>query len=636
VKVDLEAPGSNMFENIIIADMESDGLLDVITKIHTMGIAWRHNGKWAVKSTTDYEDMKRLLLKEDALIAGHNFCKFDIPAFERILGIKVKATILDTLPLSQALFPFRGKHGLESWGEELGVKKPEIENWTDLSIEEYQHRVEEDCKINAKLWDIIEEKLKFLYGNNTKKAMQYCKYLAFKAECLREQEENPIPIDAQLCQSTLERFEKMKQDKIEELIPAMPKAVSTYKSKPAKMTRKDGSISAMGQKWLDLLEENGLPADHEEPIPVYKTPNPNSSQQIKDWLLSIGWKPEIYKEGVNGKVPQLRNNDKELCKSVMKLAEKEPAILALEGISVLTHRIGVLKGFLKNLSFSNTVVAGATSFTNTLRLQHTSPVVNLPKVITKGDDKDSIKDGKWIRGVMKAPEGMLFCGSDMSSLEDRMKQHYIYPLDPEYVHEMMTEDFDPHLDLAVTAEAITQEQADAHKRGEEDHGKVRHIYKTANYSCQYGVGPTTLSKTISKSKAEAQGVIEAYWKRNWAVEKVAESLEVKERRGEMWMKNPVNGFYYNLRSEKDRFSLLCQGGGTYIFDMWLYYARSKGVKMCLQYHDEKGSFLMDTPEEKEKRTEVLKWAVQQVNKSLKLNREMDVDVQFGKSYADVH
>lgn len=624
-----------MFDKIIIADMESDGLLDVATKIHCMGVAWKIKGQWAVKSTTSYDDMRNLLQKEDAIIAGHHFCRFDVPAFEKLLGIEVKATILDTLALSQALFPFRTVHGLEKWGEELGVKKPEIEDWVNLSEEEYRERVEEDCKINAKLWDKIIDKLVYLYDGNEKQILKYCKYLAFKADCLREQEENPIYIDVDLCEKTLRRFEKMKEEKIEELKPAMPKAVKSLKTKPKTIYKKNGELSVTGEKWLELLKERGLPEDHEEPVPMYKTPNPNSAPQVKEWLFTLGWEPVFFKEGANGSIPQLRN-DSGLCGSVLALAEKEPAIEALEGISILTHRIGVLKGFLKNLKFNNTVVASATSYTNTLRLQHTSPIVNLPKVITKGADKGGIKDGKWVRGVMVAPEGQLFCGSDMSSLEDRMKQHYIYPYDPEYVKEMLTEDFDPHLDLAVLAGAITQEQADAHKAGKEDHGKVRHIYKTGNYSLQYGVGVPKLAKSAGVSQSKAKEVKEIYWERNWAVKKAADSFKVKHKSGEMWMLNPVNGFYYNLRSEKDKFSLACQGGGTYVFDMWLYYMRSKGVKISLQMHDEKGSYLKDCPKEIAQREKDLKWAVQQVNKSLKLNRDMDVDVQFGKSYADVH
>ena len=35
-------------------------------------------------------------------------------------------------------------------------------------------------------------------------------------------------------------------------------------------------------------------------------------------------------------------------------------------------------------------------------------------------------------------------------------------------------------------------------------------------------------------------------------------------------------------------------------------------------------------------TKLLKWAVAQVNDELKLNRDLDVDVDFGRTYAAIH
>ena len=80
------------------------------------------------------------------------------------------------------------------------------------------------------------------------------------------------------------------------------------------------------------------------------------------------------------------------------------------------------------------------------------PLVNLP-----GVDKPW---GKEIRGCLIAPEGYTLCGSDMVSLEDTTKRHYMQPLDPDYVAEMSLDGFDPHLSLAVFAGAITQAEYD--------------------------------------------------------------------------------------------------------------------------------------------------------------------------------
>jgi hypothetical protein len=66
--------------------------------------------------------------------------------------------------------------------------------------------------------------------------------------------------------------------------------------------------------------------------------------------------------------------------------------------------------------------------------------------------------GKEIRSCIIAPDGYVICGSDMVSLEDTSKRHFIQPLDPDYVAEMQQEGYDPHLSLAVFAGVITLEE----------------------------------------------------------------------------------------------------------------------------------------------------------------------------------
>ena len=62
--------------------------------------------------------------------------------------------------------------------------------------------------------------------------------------------------------------------------------------------------------------------------------------------------------------------------------------------------------------------------------------------------------------------------------------------------------------------------------------------------------------------------------------------------------------------------------------------RREGVIPVLQMHDEMMAY--NRPEDKEKVKKILKDAVANVNRQLPLNREMDIDAQFGGSYASVH
>jgi len=141
-------------------DIETNGLLDVLDKIHV--ISWQEVGSNEVHHTHDYDEMRKFIASADVLVA-HNQIRFDIPAVEKVLGIKVKARLIDTLALSWYLNHDRLKHGLEGYGVEYGVPKPVVTDWNSLTPEDYAHRCIEDVKINSRLWRDLQSKLKRLY-----------------------------------------------------------------------------------------------------------------------------------------------------------------------------------------------------------------------------------------------------------------------------------------------------------------------------------------------------------------------------------------------------------------------------------------------------------------------------------------
>lgn len=166
--------------------------------------------------------------------------------------------------------------------------------------------------------------------------------------------------------------------------------------------------------------------------------------------------------------------------------------------------------------------------------------------------------------------------------------------------------------------------------------QIRKKAKTTTYSATYGVGADKLSRTAGTSKEEATTLLEGFWKLNWAVKAFAESQEIKTVAGQMWVRNPVNGYWYTLRFKKDIFSTLNQGTGAYCFDQWVAYYLTKRPNIIGQFHDESINCLPDTEEEKEEHKEVLIWAIDKVNQKLKLNVDLGIDVQFGYKYSQIH
>jgi len=198
----------------------------------------------------------------------------------------------------------------------------------------------------------------------------------------------------------------------------------------------------------------------------------------------------------------------------------------------------------------------------------------------------------------------------------------------------MTDDFDPHLDICVAGGMLSKLDVDNHKSGLADYSKQRKLGKAANYACVYGAGGATVARSAGISQDEGDRLVEAYWKRNWSVEAVANAQKVKTCRKQKWLYNPVSKLWYSLRHEKDRFSTLNQGTGVWCFDTWVGYQRQKGLPQVAQMHDETVNCVKEGNEGRA--AKVLRWAINKTNEELKLNRELDIDIQYGKSYADIH
>jgi DNA polymerase III epsilon subunit-like protein len=612
-----------------VFDIETNGFLDVMTKIHVL--AYQREDMEEPVFTHDYDEMRKFFLTEDVVI-GHNIIRFDNPAIEKLLGIKVNCQVIDTLGLSWYLNHERDRHGLEWYGEDYGIPKPKVVDWDSLTPEDYAHRCVEDVKINVRLWKSLNYKLGKLYSDEAGK-QRLISYLNFKLECAALQEQMGWKLDVEKATRYAGQLTVMKEDKTHQLAQIMPKKINYKKvSRPKLMHKKDGSLSSRGEAWLDLLNQNGQRETTQtiNVIASTEVANPGSTDQVKDWLWSLGWQPETHKftrnkeTGEEKMIPQVRK-DGELCNSVKKLIEVDSSVEVLEGLTVLTHRLGIFTGFLESHrdGYLRASIAG---LTNTLRFKHMKPLVNLPGV-------DKVW-GKEIRECLIAPDGYTLCGADMVSLEDTTKRHYMKPLDPDYVAEMSKEGFDPHLDLAKHAGVITQNDIDMHNSGERSLKALRKNYKVVNYSATYGIGASKLARETGMSLSEAANLLEAFWSRNWSVEAVAKTLEVREVNGSMWLKNPVSGFWYSLRSDKDRFSTLNQGTGVFCFDSWLAICIKNGIKAIGQFHDEVIA-LVPNGQEEETAT-IMKGAIQRLNTKLALNVPLDVDPQFGNNYAEIH
>lgn len=628
-----------------VFDIESDGLLDTVTKIHCLSYQkFEFNNLLEKGTLTTYQEIKDFFDGEK-IVAGHNIIGYDLPLVEKILGKKVENKAIDTLGLSYFLYPDRKSHGLESWGKTVGVLKPEVEDWSEQPLEVYINRCEEDVEINSKIFIKFLRQLASLYDNDIDKMMQFISYLNYKLECSFAQEVQGIPLNKELNEKYFnETFEAL-EAKRKVLQEAMPEDIGKLlKSQPKKMFVKTGELSKKGKEWISFLNENKLPLTTKE---VRELPNPGSIPQLKKWLERFGWEPETFKvsDSTGLPIPQISLPfGQGICPSVKKLYHLEPRLEELEQFFMIRHRNGLFKGYRDKLREDGKVGASIGGFTKTLRMTHRKPLANLPK--------PSVYFGRQIREVLTIPDdSYIMIGSDISGLEDNTKQHFIYPYDPQYVEEMRVPGFDPHLDIGVLAGLISEEELEFYKYADNSNSlveeekvrfrnlkSVRGTSKNANFAATYGAMPPKISEIAKIPLTQAELLFETYWERNWAIKKVAESCVVKYIGGKTWIQSPLSGFWLLLTSDKDRFSAINQNAGVFVFDLWVRNVRREinklGIELCLQYHDE--VLLYFKKEYLEEVTKILHESMEKVNQFLKLNVEIGISVDIGSNYAECH
>jgi len=566
----------------LLFDIETDGLLDTLTKVHCIALMDVDTRVILTFDPTSIEQGLKALMKADELI-GHNIMGFDIPALLKVYpDFKPPKKITDTLVLSRLIWPnlreldFKkekiprksfGSHSLEAWGYRLKCHKGDFGQDTDWA--EFTPEMLEYCKqdvwVNKTLLDTINKK-EFSHD-------------AIRLEhdihriCL-EQERLGFPFEEQ-------------------------KAAALY-----------SRLSARREELKTQLQEQFEPNVIQLKTKTKVIPfNPASRQQIADRLMKRGWKPEEETDSGQPKVDE----------SVLAKIDLPEAKLLLEFL-MLNKRIGQLaegaNAWLK-LSKQGRIHGRVTTMgAVTSRATHQRP--NLAQV-------PSLRAayGKECRELFHAPIGWEIMGSDMSGIELRCLAHFMARFDK-----------GKYADIILNGDIHTANQ---HAAGL----KTRDQSKVFVYSLIYGAGPAKIGSIIGQGIRGGSALKKRFLSNLPALANLQEAVQDRAKTGSLV---GLDKRIIPVRSPHSALNTLLQCAGALLAKQWVVefhnVAKEQGFNHGKDYqqvawvHDEiqvlvpkgKGDIFGKISQE----------AIERAGKHFKFRIKLDTEYNIGSTWAETH
>jgi DNA polymerase I len=516
-------------------DIETNGLLDTCTKIHSLCIQDADTGKeYSCCDQQGYMSVNEGLsiLACADMIIGHNIIKFDLPVIQKLhLDWTTKALIRDTLVCTRLIwpditdsdyerirahkeFPARliGRHSLEAWGYRIReykgdfCKETDWQNWS----KEMQEYCMQDVTVTLDLWNHI-------------KAQKYSE-TAIDLEhdfqkILWTQEQNGFPFAKDRAVKLYSTLSARRETLSQELLTLFPPKIVQTEFTPKRDNKAKG--------W-----KAGVAVIREKEVPF----NPASRQQIADRLIEQGWKPDDFTDTGHPVV------DETALSSL-----HTPATDALCEYLMLQKRIGQLaEGNNAWLKLEKDGVIYGTVITNgavTGRCTHSSPnMAQIPAIHSPY--------GKECRSLFGPPEGWMQVGCDASGLELRCLAHYMSAYDGgAYANVILTGDI--HTENQKAAGLETRDQA-----------------KRFIYAFLYGAGDIKLGSVVSpqadeetQRKAGKQLKAKFFKKLPAFKQLITDVQNTAQKRGYL---RGLDGRRLHIRSQHSALNTLLQSAGAIV------------------------------------------------------------------------
>jgi DNA polymerase I-like protein with 3'-5' exonuclease and polymerase domains len=529
-----------------ILDLESDGLIPQMTKVHCIVLKNVEDG--TVISCADqpgYHSLETALdyISEADLLIGHNIIKFDIPALKKIysgLALKPTCQFYDTLISSRLFWPelepidrarwshiepkYMGRHSLAAWGERLGVAKikftenakkdPAVVNvWAEWSAS-MQTYCEGDVEVSDALYKYM------LSQNPDPRSLELEHEFAI---VMSKQEQFGFPFNEKAAFALVNTLKAERSEIDEQLQDVFPPVVESRISPKTGRQLKDK-------------------------VTVF---NPASRQQTAERLRALY--PEITFASTDKGNPQVDDDVLEA------LGNRYPEAKLLARYQLLNKRIGQIadgkEAWLKHCQVYGDGRIHGEVVTNACvsgRCSHKRP--NMAQVPSVGHEY-----GAECRSLFYAPDGWQLVGADASGLELRALGAWLAYFDGgEYARLVSTDGFDIHTHNARLF-GIYSTDSPIEKA-------TRDLSKRLIYCILYGGGARKTGSIVDPSGTEDQQyrigkkTIDTFYKNLPAIKKLKDLIDERvDKRGYL---SGIDGRRLQIRSKHSALNQLLQSTGA--------------------------------------------------------------------------
>jgi hypothetical protein len=538
-------------------DIETDGLLDNVTKGHCLVIIDEQNNISAYRPDDFKKGAMRLIaaLRDGESICGHNIINYDCAVLAKLypefrIKREWRPQVLDTLVLARLIcgnvedtdharvrngtLPAKllGRQSLKAWGYRLGELKgtygEQEDAWDSFSEEMLSYCVQ-DVTVTKKLYTYL------MKIGAPAKAIE----LEHQAQWLMsKQERNGFVFDlekAEKLRETLELRYAVLSSQLVAIVPQIPDKVFVPKRDNKRLGYKKGV-----------------------PIQRYKDFNPSSRQQVA-WVLEhqFNYLPEnedCYEDErlkIDGDTFKFIKGDENAPQELRDLAA------VFEEYLMVAKRLGQLatgnQAWLKHVKADGRIHGSVNPCgTVTGRATHANP--NVAQVPHVGSPY-----GQECRELFRAPEGWFEVGVDACGLELRCLAHYLYPYDKgAYAHVILNGDI----------HTLNQQAAGL---------PTRNAAKTFIYAFLYGAGDKAIGKQLGGDEKVGKQVKNKFLKATPAIKMLREAVKntlVVEYHGKIkeWKRKYLRGLdgrHLHVRSLHSALNLLLQSCGALICKKWI-------------------------------------------------------------------